>query len=104
MCLRSAATLPTSLKRIMGDSGVSPSIPIPTYQRAREGKEKKDIPAESYPRYSSLARPLHKTSQTYLRSFSTRKEQYPKIPKGVSASNLAFGSGGRRGYIPHILD
>jgi hypothetical protein len=31
-----------------------------------------DVPAESYPRYSSLARPLHKTSQTYARSFSTR--------------------------------
>jgi hypothetical protein len=34
-----------------------------------------DLPALSYPRYSSLARPLHKTSQTYFLSFSTRKEQ-----------------------------
>jgi hypothetical protein len=31
-----------------------------------------DLPAESYPRYSSRARPLQRTSQTYARSFSTR--------------------------------
>ena len=29
MCLRSAATLPTSLKRMTGPLGESPSIPIP---------------------------------------------------------------------------
>jgi hypothetical protein len=29
MCFRRAATLPTSLKRMMGDPGASPSIPIP---------------------------------------------------------------------------
>ena len=36
-----------------------------------QGKEV-DVPAESYPRYSSRARPLQRTSQTYARSFSTR--------------------------------
>ena len=51
-----------------------------SWGQSMTGRGAQDSPAESYPRYSSRARPLHSTSHTYLRSFSTRKEQYPKIP------------------------